>query len=247
MAHLLPLLSQCPLQHLLLLSLLLSIISEMAKSYCCVFLFSSLAFLVTVFGVGATAILLGGKTLKIGIPIKTDFKEFVDIKLNSTNQAIQNQVSGYSINIFLAAVSYLERQLALNVSYEFEAFVNKEGNIAGTYDDLLHQIPEKKKAKIDKIVAKNGNLFCIWNYDGKIAFEDIIEAKEDFDIQYCIGTGGCGSVYKAKLHTGRIVAVKKLHSVESQNSRFAGSFCNEIKILVTEICHRNIVKLHGFC
>ncbi|KAI4353745.1 hypothetical protein L6164_002674 [Bauhinia variegata] len=103
------------------------------------------------------------------------------------------------------------------------------------------------KAKIDKIVAKNGSLFSIWNYDGKIAFEDIIEATEDFDIQYCIGTGGYGSVYKAKLPTGRIVAVKKPHTVESQNSRFAGSFCNEIKISVTEICHRNIVKLHGFC
>ncbi|KAI4353710.1 hypothetical protein L6164_002641 [Bauhinia variegata] len=114
----------------------------MAKSYCCVFLFSSLAFLVTLFGVGATPILLGGKTLKIGIPIKTEFKEFVEVKLNSTNQAIQNQVKGYSIDVFFAAVSYLERH-SLNVSYEFEAFVNREGNIAGTYDDLLHQIPEK--------------------------------------------------------------------------------------------------------
>ncbi|PON35171.1 Concanavalin A-like lectin/glucanase domain containing protein, partial [Trema orientale] len=38
--------------------------------------------------------------------------------------------------------------------------------------------------------TKNGDIFSIWNYDGKIAFEDIIEATEDFDIRYCIGTGG---------------------------------------------------------
>ncbi|KAI4353705.1 hypothetical protein L6164_002636 [Bauhinia variegata] len=122
----------------------------MSKSYCCVFLFSSLAFLVTLFGAGATPILLGGKTLKIGIPIKTEFKEFVDVKLNSTNQAIQNQVKGYSIDVFFAAVSYLERH-SLNVSYEFEAFVNREGNIAGTYDDLLHKIPEKYDAVVGDV------------------------------------------------------------------------------------------------
>jgi len=48
--------------------------------------------------------------------------------------------------------------------------------------------------------TKLGNLFSIWNYDGHIAYEDIIEATEDFDIKYCIGVGGYGSVYKAKYH-----------------------------------------------
>ncbi|KAI4353886.1 hypothetical protein L6164_002808 [Bauhinia variegata] len=95
-------------------------------------------------------------------------------------------------------------------------------------------------------MTKNGDLFSIWNFDGKIAFEDIIEATEDFDIKYCIGTGGCGSVYRAKLPTGRIVALKKLHTEESQNLRFTECFHNEVKML-TEIHLRNIVKLHGFC
>ncbi|KAI4353865.1 hypothetical protein L6164_002788 [Bauhinia variegata] len=75
---------------------------------------------------------------------------------------------------------------------------------------------------------------------------DIIQATEDFDIKYCIGTGGYGSVYRAKLPMGRIVALKKLHRMEYQNPRFARSFQNEIKML-TKIRHRNIVKLHGFC
>ncbi|XP_061352112.1 probable leucine-rich repeat receptor-like protein kinase At1g35710 [Gastrolobium bilobum] len=93
---------------------------------------------------------------------------------------------------------------------------------------------------------KNGDLFSIWNYDGKIAFEDIIKATEDFDIRYCIGTGAYGSVYKAQLPCGRIVALKKLHKIESENPSFCKSFCNETEIL-TKIRHRNIIKLYGFC
>jgi len=104
-------------------------------------------------------------------------------------------------------------------------------------------IPKKSQ---ERISTKNGDLFSIWHYDGKIAFEDIIEATEDFDLKYCIGTGAYGSVYKAQLPSGNIVALKKLRRMESQNPSFEKSFRNEVKML-TEIRHKNIVKLHGFC
>ncbi|KAL4338419.1 hypothetical protein AHAS_Ahas12G0208300 [Arachis hypogaea] len=94
--------------------------------------------------------------------------------------------------------------------------------------------------------SKNGDIFSIWNYDGKIAFKDIIKATEDFDIRYCIGTGAYGSVYKAQLPSGRNVALKKLHNTESENPSFYKSFSNEVKVL-TEIRHRNIIRLYGFC
>ncbi|GLU06637.1 hypothetical protein SLE2022_236510 [Rubroshorea leprosula] len=94
--------------------------------------------------------------------------------------------------------------------------------------------------------TKNGDLFSIWNFDGRVAFEDIIAATEDFDIRYCIGTGGYGSVYKAQLPSGKVVALKKLHRRESEVPTFDKSFRNEAKML-TEIRHKNIVKLHGFC
>ncbi|XP_050269858.1 MDIS1-interacting receptor like kinase 2-like isoform X1 [Quercus robur] len=93
---------------------------------------------------------------------------------------------------------------------------------------------------------KNGDLFSIWNYDGNIAFKDIITATEDFDIRYCIGTGGYGSVYKATLPSGRVIALKKLHRLESEEPAFDKSFRNEAKVL-SEVRHRNIVKLYGFC
>ncbi|KAG6654742.1 probable leucine-rich repeat receptor-like protein kinase At1g35710 isoform X1 [Carya illinoinensis] len=103
-----------------------------------------------------------------------------------------------------------------------------------------------KEKQFELRESKNGNLFSIWNYDGHIAYEDIIEATEDFDIRYCIGTGGYGSVFKAELPSGNVVALKKLHQREAENPVFHRSFMNEVRVL-TEIRHRNIVKLHGFC
>ncbi|XVF58255.1 hypothetical protein PTKIN_Ptkin07bG0049900 [Pterospermum kingtungense] len=105
---------------------------------------------------------------------------------------------------------------------------------------------QNKKTNTDIEATKNGDLFSIWNFDGKIAVEDIIKATEDFDIKYCIGTGGYGSVYKAVLPTGKVVALKKLHRLEAEQPVFDRSFRNEIKFL-TEIRHKNIVKLYGFC
>ena len=93
---------------------------------------------------------------------------------------------------------------------------------------------------------KNGDLFFIWDYDGVIAYQDIIQATEDFDIRYCIGTGGNGSVYRAQLPSCKVVALKKLHGWESEDPAYLKIFENEVQILST-IQHYNIVKLHGFC
>ncbi|XP_026438672.1 MDIS1-interacting receptor like kinase 2-like, partial [Papaver somniferum] len=91
------------------------------------------------------------------------------------------------------------------------------------------------------------NLFSIWNYDGKLVFEDILDATENFDTKYCIGTGGYGSVYKAELSTGQVVAVKKLHlSGEDSEIVDLKAFESEVQAL-TETRHRNIVKLFGYC
>ncbi|KAG4937409.1 hypothetical protein AAZX31_18G237900 [Glycine max] len=94
--------------------------------------------------------------------------------------------------------------------------------------------------------TKNGDMFSIWNYDGKIAYKDIIEATEGFDIKYCIGAGGYGSVYRAQLPSGRVVALKKLYNLGPDEPAIHRIFKNEVRML-TKIRHRNIVKLYGFC
>ncbi|XXG61850.1 hypothetical protein AAC387_Pa05g0349 [Persea americana] len=107
----------------------------------------------------------------------------------------------------------------------------------------------QKKVKEEKKGVQEGHdpdIYLIWNYDGRIIYEDIIEATEDFDDKYFIGEGGYGKVYKANLPTGQVVALKKLHPHEDGEQIDQRSFKNEIQAL-TEIRHRNIVKLYGFC
>ena len=94
--------------------------------------------------------------------------------------------------------------------------------------------------------VRNDNLFAIWSYDGKMVYENIIEAMEEFDSKYCIGVGGYGSVYKAELQTSQVVAVKKLHPLPDGKISNQKAFTSEIRALI-EIRHRNIVKLYGFC
>ncbi|KAK1381309.1 hypothetical protein POM88_028053 [Heracleum sosnowskyi] len=87
----------------------------------------------------------------------------------------------------------------------------------------------------------------VWNFDGIIAYEDIIRATNSFDIRSsCIRTGCYGIVYEARLPSGKTVALKKLHRLEAEEPAFDRSFKNEVHIL-SSIRHKNIVKLYGFC
>ena len=112
----------------------------------------------------------------------------------------------------------------------------------------LALVRSRKRKSVVHVINSNthGNVFCIWDYDGKIAYDDIIESTEDFDIKYCIGTGGYGSVYRARLPNGKVVALKKLHTREAQETTLFRSFRNEVDML-KEIRHKNIIKLHGYC
>nr|XP_048331619.1 probable leucine-rich repeat receptor-like protein kinase At1g35710 [Ziziphus jujuba var. spinosa] len=108
-------------------------------------------------------------------------------------------------------------------------------------------VQNKKIKSLDETIAtNNGDIFSVWNYDGNLAYKDIIQATEDFDIRYCIGTGGYGSVYRAQLPNGKVVALKKLHTSEAEEPALRMSFETEVKTL-TELKHRNIVRLYGFC
>ncbi|KAF5933547.1 hypothetical protein HYC85_029718 [Camellia sinensis] len=48
------------------------------------------------------------------------------------------------------------------------------------------------------------------------------------------------------LPSGKVVSLKKLHHLEAKEPTFDKSFKNEVQIL-TNIRHRNIVKLYKFC
>ncbi|KAK3020799.1 hypothetical protein RJ639_047755 [Escallonia herrerae] len=104
----------------------------------------------------------------------------------------------------------------------------------------------KKDAETPAEVKSYNNVFEIWSYDGKMVYENIIEDTKDFNSKHIVGVGGYGSVYRAELPSGQVVAVKKLHASDDGELGHPKGFTWEIRVL-TEIRHRNIVKLYGFC
>jgi hypothetical protein len=78
-------------------------------------------------------------------------------------------------------------------------------------------------------------------------FQDLLEATNNFNEGFVIGKGAVGTVYKAVMQTGLIIAVKKLASHrEGNNTSIEDSFRAEI-LTLGNIRHKNIVKLYGFC
>ncbi|KAJ4723521.1 putative Receptor protein kinase [Melia azedarach] len=110
---------------------------------------------------------------------------------------------------------------------------------------LLRRWKRRPKEQISNHV-NNSRLFSVLNFDGTIIYEEIIRVTNNFAPEYCIGKGGQGSVYKAELPSGDIIAVKKFHSPLPSDIANQREFLTEIRAL-TEIRHRNIVKFYGFC
>ncbi|CAI9088968.1 OLC1v1023441C1 [Oldenlandia corymbosa var. corymbosa] len=77
------------------------------------------------------------------------------------------------------------------------------------------------------------------------AYQDLVEATGNFSDSAVIGRGACGTVYKAEMVNGDVIAVKKLKS-RGEGPSSDNSFHAEVSTL-GKIRHRNIVKLFGFC
>ncbi|KAA8525682.1 hypothetical protein F0562_007537 [Nyssa sinensis] len=77
-----------------------------------------------------------GKKLRVGVPVKDGFSEFVKTTWNSDTNT--TTVAGYCIDVFdavMAALPYV-------VLYEYIPFAtaDDQAKIAGTYDDLVYQV-----------------------------------------------------------------------------------------------------------
>ena len=77
-------------------------------------------------------------------------------------------------------------------------------------------------------------------------YQDLLEATGNFSEAAVLGRGACGTVYKAAMSDGEVIAVKKLNSRGEGANNVDRSFLAEISTL-GKIRHRNIVKLYGFC
>jgi serine/threonine protein kinase len=76
-----------------------------------------------------------------------------------------------------------------------------------------------------------------------LTVQQILRATQNFSPSFKLGEGGFGTVYRAVLPDGQVVAVKR-----AKKDQFAGprdEFSNEVELLA-KIDHRNLVRLLGF-
>jgi hypothetical protein len=114
---------------------------------------------------------------------------------------------------------------------------------------LVKRRMAKRKKKFFK---RNGGLLLkqqLTTKDGSVEMSKIFSSRElekatdNFSIDRVLGQGGQGTVYKRMLVDGSIVAVKRSKVVDEDKME---EFINEI-VLLSQINHRNIVKLLGCC
>ncbi|KAK1386347.1 Cysteine-rich receptor-like protein kinase 3 [Heracleum sosnowskyi] len=91
--------------------------------------------------------------------------------------------------------------------------------------------------------SERGDILGVTKLQGAIIYnyKDLKSATNNFSVEYKVGEGGFGDVYKGIIANGNKVAVKKLAVVTSKEKT---DFESEVR-LISNVHHRNVLRLLG--
>jgi hypothetical protein len=153
----------------------------------------------------------------------------------------------YKIQDFELRGPYVSARVFLAIGIDIGLFLLLLG-LAAIFANRILSIRKEKKMR-EYFFKQNRGLLLRQLVDKDIAekmifgLEELRKATNKFDEARVLGDGEHGTVYKGMLSNQHVVAIKKSRVVVQKE---IDEFINEVAIL-SQINHRNIVKLFGCC
>ncbi|KAG2711410.1 hypothetical protein I3760_04G075600 [Carya illinoinensis] len=168
-----------------------------------------------------------------------------DINECTPDTRCENTEGSYRCRLHICCRAMLDPILCTSVGVLFFIFSGW-----GSYKVIKKRIGIKRKEKffkqnggllLEQQLSTNNNV----NIENTKLFnsKELEKATDRFSVDRIIGHGGQGTDYKGMLADGRIVAIKKSMIIDVEKLQ---AFINEVVIL-SQINHRNVVKLLGYC